>query len=65
VTADPKKNRLALKVEDHDLSRLDFEDPTPVEGVPGGVNEASGTQGPKRPISSRKTRRSSRCTANR
>jgi bifunctional non-homologous end joining protein LigD len=37
---DPKKNRLAVRVEDHDLSHLEIEDPTPVEGVPGAVRKS-------------------------
>ena len=34
---DTKKNRLAMRVGDHDLSHLDAVDETPVEGVPGAV----------------------------
>ena len=34
MPTDPKKNRLAMRVDDHALSHLDFEDATPVEGVP-------------------------------
>ncbi|MBA2714132.1 MAG: hypothetical protein H0U55_11355 [Rubrobacteraceae bacterium] len=34
---DMKKNRLAMRVDDHDLSHLDVEDETPVEGVAGAV----------------------------
>ena len=37
MPTDPRKNRLAVRVEDHALSHLDFEDGTPVEGVPGAV----------------------------
>ncbi len=37
MPTDPTKNRLAMRVEDHALSHLDFEDGTPVEGVPGAV----------------------------
>ena len=37
MPTDPKKNRLAMHVEDHALSHLDFEDGTPVEGVLGAV----------------------------
>jgi bifunctional non-homologous end joining protein LigD len=37
MPTDTKKNRLALRVDDHDLSHLDFEDETPVDGVPGAV----------------------------
>jgi bifunctional non-homologous end joining protein LigD len=36
----PRKNRLAMKVEDHDLSHLDHEDDTSVEGVPGAVKKS-------------------------
>jgi DNA ligase D-like protein (predicted 3'-phosphoesterase) len=35
-----KKNRLAVRVEDHDLSHLDLVDETPVEGVPGAVRKS-------------------------
>jgi bifunctional non-homologous end joining protein LigD len=34
---DPKKKRLAMRVEDHALSHLDHEYPTPVEGGPEGA----------------------------
>jgi bifunctional non-homologous end joining protein LigD len=37
MPTDTKKNRLALRVDDHDMSHLDFEDETPVDGVPGAV----------------------------
>jgi bifunctional non-homologous end joining protein LigD len=37
VPADPKQNRLAVRVEDHDLDHIDFEDPTPVPGVDGAI----------------------------
>jgi bifunctional non-homologous end joining protein LigD len=30
MPTDPKQNRLAIRVEDHALSHLDHEDPTPV-----------------------------------
>jgi len=36
---DTKKNRLAMRVGDHDLSHLDAVDETPVEGVPGAVRK--------------------------
>ncbi|HJQ29955.1 MAG TPA: DNA polymerase ligase N-terminal domain-containing protein [Rubrobacter sp.] len=36
-----KKNRLAMHVDDHDLSHLDFEDKTPVEGGPDGAVKVS------------------------
>ncbi|WP_166175025.1 DNA polymerase ligase N-terminal domain-containing protein [Rubrobacter tropicus] len=37
---DPTKNRLAIRVDDHDLSHLIVEDGTPVEGVPGAVKKS-------------------------
>jgi bifunctional non-homologous end joining protein LigD len=37
---DTKKNRLAMRVGDHDLSHLDVVDETPVEGVPGAVRKS-------------------------
>ncbi|MBA3950646.1 MAG: hypothetical protein H0X57_02055 [Rubrobacter sp.] len=37
---DTKKNRLAMRVEDHDLSHLDLVDDTPVENVPGAVKKS-------------------------
>jgi bifunctional non-homologous end joining protein LigD len=37
MPTDPKKNRLAMCVDDHALSHLDFEDGTPVDGVPGAA----------------------------
>ena len=37
---DTKKNRLAMRVDDHDLSHLDLEDETPVEVVPGAVKKS-------------------------
>jgi bifunctional non-homologous end joining protein LigD len=37
MPTDTKKNRLAMRVDDHDLSHLDVEDLSPVEGVPGAV----------------------------
>lgn len=33
----PKQNRLAIRVEDHDLDHIDFEDHTPVDGAELGV----------------------------
>ena len=36
MPTDPKKNRLATRVEAHSLSQLDFENGAPVESVPGG-----------------------------
>ena len=37
---DTKKNRLAMRVDDHDLSHLEVVDETPVEGVPGAVKKS-------------------------
>ncbi|MEJ7841471.1 MAG: DNA polymerase ligase N-terminal domain-containing protein [Rubrobacter sp.] len=37
---DTRKNRLAMRVEDHDLSHLDLVDEAPVEGVPGAVKKS-------------------------
>lgn len=37
---DTAKNRLAMRVDDHDLSHLNVEDETPVEGVPGAVKKS-------------------------
>jgi bifunctional non-homologous end joining protein LigD len=37
---DTKKNRLAMRVEDHGLSHLDAVDEAPVEGVPGAVRKS-------------------------
>jgi bifunctional non-homologous end joining protein LigD len=37
MPTDTKKNRLAMRVEDHDMSHLDVVDETPVEGVPGAI----------------------------
>jgi bifunctional non-homologous end joining protein LigD len=40
MPADTKKNRLAMRVEDHDMSHLYLVDETPVEGVPGAVKKS-------------------------
>lgn len=40
MPTDMKKNRLAMRVDDHGLSHLDIEDATPVEGVPGAVKKS-------------------------
>lgn len=37
MPTDPKRNRLAVRVEDHDLDHIYFEDHTPVEGAPDGT----------------------------
>lgn len=46
MPTDPKKNRLAMKVEDHDLSHLDYEDLTPIEGKAGAVRKSIWDAGP-------------------
>jgi bifunctional non-homologous end joining protein LigD len=40
MPTDTGKNRLAMRVDDHDLSHLDVEDATPVDGVPGAVKKS-------------------------
>ena len=40
MPTDTKKNRLAMRVEDHDLSHLEVEDETPVEGVSGAITKS-------------------------
>ena len=40
MPADTKQNRLAMRVEDHDMTHLDLVDETPVEGVPGAVKKS-------------------------
>ena len=37
---DTKKNRLAMRIEDHDLLHLDLVDEAPAEGVPGAVKKS-------------------------
>ena len=38
MPTDPKRNRLAVRVEDHDLDHIDFVDPTPVDDAePGAI----------------------------
>ncbi len=34
---DPRQNRLAIRVEDHDLDHIDVVDTTPVDGVDGAI----------------------------
>ena len=36
---DTRKNRLAMRVDDHDLSHLDLVDEAPVENIPGAVKK--------------------------
>ena len=52
MPTDTKKNRLAMRVDDHDLSHLDVEDETPVEESPAPLRRASGTVALTRPSSS-------------
>lgn len=40
VPDDPKRNRLAVRVDDHDLDHIDFVDETPVEGVEGAIRKS-------------------------
>jgi bifunctional non-homologous end joining protein LigD len=40
MPTDTTKNRLAIRVEDHDVSHLDLVDETPVEGVPGAAKKS-------------------------
>ena len=37
MPTDPAANRLAVRVEDHDLDHVDFVDETPVPGAPPGT----------------------------
>lgn len=37
----PDRNRLAVRVEDHDIDHLDFVDETPVPGQPDGTTRKS------------------------
>ncbi len=37
LPTDPTRNRLAVRVEDHDLDHIDFVDPTPIDGVDGAT----------------------------
>ena len=37
MPTDTKYNRLAMRVDDHDMSHLNLVDETPVEGMPGAV----------------------------
>jgi bifunctional non-homologous end joining protein LigD len=37
MPTDTRKNRLAMRVDDHEMAHLDLVDETPVEGVPGAV----------------------------
>lgn len=40
MPVDPGRNRLAVRVDDHDLDHIDAEDPTPVPGVDGAVTKS-------------------------
>lgn len=46
---DTKKNRLAMRVDDHDLSHLEVADESPVEGVPGAVRKSIWDRGTYEP----------------
>lgn len=39
LPVDPRCNRLAVRVEDHELDHIDFEDATPVDGVEGAATK--------------------------
>lgn len=45
LPTDAKQNRLAVRVEDHDLDHIDFEDPTPVPGLEGAVAKSIRDEG--------------------
>jgi bifunctional non-homologous end joining protein LigD len=40
MPTDPAKNRLAVRVDDHDLEHIGFVDPTPVPGVEGATRKS-------------------------
>ena len=40
VPDDPKRNRLAVRVDDHDVDHIDFVDDTPVSGVEGAIRKS-------------------------
>lgn len=40
MPTDPGRNRLAIRVEDHDLDHIDFVDPTPVPDVAGAIRKS-------------------------
>ena len=40
VPDDPKRNRLAVRVDDHDLDHIDFVDLAPVTGVTGATRKS-------------------------
>jgi bifunctional non-homologous end joining protein LigD len=40
LPTDPSANRLAVRVDDHDLDHIEFEDTTPVEDVDGAIRKA-------------------------
>ena len=46
----PGVRRLAVRVDDHDLSHLDHEDPTPVPGVAGAIRKRIWDHGTYRTI---------------
>ena len=50
VPTDPARNRLAVRVDDHDLDHLDFVDPEPVAGVPGAIRKSIWDSGTYRTV---------------
>jgi bifunctional non-homologous end joining protein LigD len=49
MPTDTKKNRLAMRVDDHDMSHLDLEDETSVEGVPDAMAKSIWDRGTYEP----------------
>ncbi|MEJ7800059.1 MAG: DNA polymerase ligase N-terminal domain-containing protein [Ilumatobacter sp.] len=45
MPTDPAENRLAVRVDDHDLDHIDFVDPTPVDGVDGAIAKSIADSG--------------------
>ncbi len=45
MPTDPAENRLAVRVDDHDLDHIDFVDPTPVDGVVGAIAKSIADSG--------------------
>lgn len=41
----PSANRLAVRVDDHDLDHITYEDPTPVPGVDGAIAKSIWDEG--------------------
>lgn len=53
---DPSRNRLAVRVDDHDLDHIDFVDPTPVPGVDGAIAKSIWDSGTYRVVRSTDTK---------